>query len=268
MRIRTGLISYFMACCLFLSGCGDGFVDLTEDESKQIVNYSTNVLNDHNSAVKGSLENLSKTDLRDIVIKDDPSIIDDIEAAKAEATAEAEEAAAPEPAKDNNDGGGSSDAPDSEDTEHAPLEVQDADIASILGLSGFSVEYAGHDITESYPGDSESGNEMTFSIEPATQNDKLLILNFDITNTGDSEAVCDILSLQPRFRFSTGGRVHSFLTTLLLNDLSTLSVSLAPGESKRAVLAAEISNEKADALSDLTLIIIGGEENTEIVLEK
>ena len=56
---------------ILLTGCGGGFVDLSEDESKQIVNYSTNVLNDHNAAVKGSLQNLSKTDLRDIVIKDD-----------------------------------------------------------------------------------------------------------------------------------------------------------------------------------------------------
>lgn len=248
---------------VLLTGCGGGFVDLTEDESKQIVNYSTNVLSDHNSAVKGSLKNLSKTDLRDIVIKDDPSLIDEIEAAKEEAVAEAESE------KTKNDTESSSGSPDQpEDDGNAPLEVQDADIASLIGLEGFSVSYLGHDILDSYPEQSESGNQMVFSIEPATSNDKLLILYFDVTNTGDTDADCNILSLQPRFRFSSGGKIQSFLTTLLLDDLSTLSMPLAAGESTRAVLAAEISNEKAAELSDLTLIIMGEEDKTEILLEK
>ena len=250
-----------MLSFILLTGCGGGFVDLTEDESKQIVNYSTNVLNDHNTAVKGSLQNLSKTDLRDIVIKDDPGIIDEIEAAKEEATAEAEE-------KKKGDSSSSGAPEESAEEESGPMEVQDADLASIIGLEGFSVSYAGHDILDSYPNESESGNQMVFSIEPATANDKLLILYFDVTNTGDTEADCDIISLQPRFRFSSGGKVQSFLTTLLLDDLSTLSVHLAPGESTRAVLAAEVSNEKAESLSDLTLIIMGEEGNTEVLLEK
>ncbi len=248
---------------VLLTGCGGGFVDLTEDESKQIVNYSTNVLSDHNSAVKGSLKNLSKTDLRDIVIKDDPSLIDEIEAAKEEATAAAEE---DKTRKDTESSSGSSG--EAEEDENGPLEVQYADIASIIGLEGFSVSYLGHDILESYPEQSESGNQMVFSIEPATSNDKLLILYFDVTNTGDTDADCNILALQPRFRFSSGGKVQSFLTTLLLDDLSTLSLPLAAGETTRAVLAAEISNEKASELSDLTLIIMGEEGNTEILLER
>lgn len=131
-------IALLLSLLLFVSGCGDGFVDLTEEESKQIVNYSTNVLNDHNSAVKGSLKNLTKTDLRDIVIKDDPSVIQEIAEAKEEATAAAEEAAKPKPSEGDKS---ESSEEEEESGESKPVEVQEADIASLIGLEGFSVEY-------------------------------------------------------------------------------------------------------------------------------
>ncbi|MCR4589860.1 MAG: hypothetical protein K5668_03490 [Lachnospiraceae bacterium] len=258
-------ISLGLSLCLLLSGCGGGFVDLTEDESKQIVNYSTNVLSDHNSAVKGSLKTLTKTDLKDIVIKDDPGIIDEIEAAKEEATKAFEEAVTPE--ETSKDGRSGSEG-ESSDDENAPLEIQNADIASLIGLSGFRVDYSGHAVQDSYPAPGDPEADMIFSIEPATANDKLLVFYFNVTNTGMEEADCNILDLRPRFRFKSGGKTHSFLTTLLLDDLSTLEVMLQPGESKRAVLVAEISEEKANELSDLTLIIMGEDENTEILLEK
>lgn len=255
-------IAVLAAVVIFSGGCGS-FVDLSEDESKQIVNYSTNVLNDHNSAIKGSLKELTKTDLKDIVIKDDPSIIQEIEEAKEEATKEIEEAQTP---KEEIASAGEGEA--GEEEESGPMELQDADIAELIGLQGFSVEYSGHGILDSYPDPSDTESDMLFSIEPAAKDDKLLVLYFNVTNTGEEEAVCNILSLQPRFRFKTGGKTHSFLTTLLLDDLSTLEVTLQSGESKRAVLVAELSSEKLAGLSDLTLIIMGGEENTEILLEK
>lgn len=257
-------IAVLLSLLLFVSGCGEGFVDLTEEESKQIVNYSTNVLNDHNSAVKGSLKNLTKTDLRDIVIKDDPSLIQEIEEAKEEATAEAEEASKPKPSEGDESG-----SPDEEETgENRPVEVQDADLAALIGLDGFSVEYEGHKIQDSYPEASDDAADMIFSIEPATDSDKLLVFYFNVTNLSGEEAECDILSLEPRFRFKAVGKTHSFLTTLLLDDLSTLRKTLGPGESCRAVLVAEISEEKSAGLSDITLIIMGEEENTEIALEQ
>ena len=258
-------IALLLSLLLFVSGCGDGFVDLTEEESKQIVNYSTNVLNDHNSAVKGSLKNLTKTDLRDIVIKDDPSVIQEIAEAKEEATAAAEEAAKPKPSEGDKS---ESSEEEEESGESKPVDVQEADIASLIGLEGFSVEYQGHNVQDSYPDASDEDADMIFSIEPATDSDKLLVFYFNVTNLSEEEAECDILSLEPRFRFKAAGKTHSFLTTLLLDDLSTLRKTLGPGESCRAVLAAEISEEKAANLSDITLIIMGEEENTEIALEQ
>ncbi len=266
-------ITYFIVIAVFLLlslyGCGEGFVDLTEDESKQIVNYSTNVLNDHNSAVKGSLKKLSKTDLRDIVIKDDPDLIKEIEAAKEEATSEAEVKEKEKKKKNKDKASDKEENRDKEEEEeHGPVDVQEADIASLIGLSGFSVKYDGHKVQDSYPEASEDGGDMIFSIEPATASDKLLVLYFNVTNISDTEAECDILSLSPRFRFRAAGKTQSFLTTLLLDDLSTLRMTLEPGGSTRAVLAAEISEEKVAELSDITLIIMGEEENTEIALEK
>lgn len=267
MNKRSRVLSFiavFTALMMLLSACG--FVDLSEEESKQIVNYSTNVLNDHNSAVKGSLKNLTNTDLKDIVIKDDPSIIDEIEAAKEEATRSIEEASKPKEDKPSGDSDGSEEG---SEEEHAPLQIRDADIAGLIGLQGFSVGYRGHDVLDSYPAPSdEESVDMSFSIEPATADDKLLVLYFDVTNTGEEEAECNILDLRPRFRFKAAGKPHSFLTTLLIDDLSTLQVTLQPGESTRTVLTAELSEDKINELSDITLVIMGDEENTEIILEQ
>ncbi len=267
MKHKTQAFKYtaiVLTMLLFITGCTSSFVDLSEDESKQIVNYSTNVLNDHNATVKGSLKSLTDTDLKDIVIKDDPSIIEEIEAAKEEATREFEEAAGHIEPESSSSGSGESAAEEG----NVPLEIQNADIASIIGLQGFSVDYSGHSVLDSYPDPSDPEADMLFSIEPATAKDKLLVLYFNVTNTGEEEAECDILDLRPKFRFKTDGKTHSFLTTLLLDDLSTLEVTLQPGESKRAVLVAELSEEKTSALSGITLIVVGEGDNTEIILEK
>ncbi len=262
--VRTILIAVLALSMAVLNGCGGGFVDLTEDESRKIVNYSTNVLSDYNTAVKGPLKNLSKTDLRDIVIKDDPGLIKEIEEAKEEALAESEKPAPPkeEPSGSSGEGGDTGETDESND---GVLTIEEAEIASTLGLEGFTVEYGGHDLLDTYP--PESSEDMLFSMEPATDKDVLLVLYFDITNLSDEEKECNILELDPKFRFKSSGKTSSFLTTLLLDDLSTYVSTIEPQGKNRAVLVAEISREKAEALSDLTLVIRKGDEEFEVPLE-
>ncbi len=253
------------AVFLLLTGCN--FVDLTEDESRQIVNYSTNVLNDHNSAVKGSLKDLTRTDLRDIVVKDDPTIIDEIAEIKEQAALEeasGSKTPAPAPSGSGNAEGGTEEPSDTGDGD-GELTPVDAEISDMIGLEGFDVEYGGHDFLDSYPGD--NAEEALFSIEPATDNDQLLVLYFYITNPSEEAKECDILSLDNRFKYKSSGKTSSFMTTLLLDDLSTYVSEIEPGGRNRAVLISEISREKAESLSDLTLIINKGEESLEVPLE-
>ena len=50
MRNRGYLHKFIVlgiSVALMISGCGGGFVDLSEDESKKIVNYSTDVLSNN-----------------------------------------------------------------------------------------------------------------------------------------------------------------------------------------------------------------------------
>ena len=262
LSILTGVVF------LLLTGCD--FVDLTEDESRQIVNYSTNVLNDHNSAVKGSLKSLTRTDLRDIVVKDDPTIIDEIAEIKEQAAAEeasGSKSTAPAPSGSGGSGSGTAEAEEPEDTGDGDGELTqvDAEISEMIGLEGFDVEYGGHDFLDSYPGD--NSEEALFSIEPATENDQLLVLYFYITNPSEEAKECDILSLDNKFKYKSSGRTGSFMTTLLLDDLSTYVSEIEPGGRNRVVLVTEISREKAESLSDLTLIINKGEESLEVPLE-
>ncbi len=260
------LIILALIICLiqaFLSGCGS-FVDLTEDESRQIVNYSTNVLNDHNTEVKGSLKDLTKTDLRDIVIKDDPGLIKEIEEAKQQALAQEEQRINPTKEASPNENGGGEEGEKSGGNDGV-LTREEAELSSVLGLQDFSVEYGGYDLLDSYP--QEESEDMLFSIEPATADDELLVLYFYITNKTGEEKECNILELEPKFRFKFSGKTNSFMTTLLLDDLSTFVSPIEAQGRSRAVLVAEISREKAETLSNLTLLVTMGEETTEVLLE-
>ena len=108
---------------------------------------------------------------------------------------------------------------------------------------------------------------MLFSIEPATADDELLVLYFYITNNTPEVKECNILEQNPKFRFKSSGKTNSFMTTLLLDDLSTYVSDIEPGSRSRAVLVAEISKEKAQSLSNLTLLVTMDEETSEVLLE-
>ncbi|MBO6149216.1 MAG: hypothetical protein J6O55_07750 [Lachnospiraceae bacterium] len=259
--MKLGCIICIMAFALSLTACDSAkqINGITEEQRQQIINYSSNVLSDHNANRKDTLKELTDADLKEILKRENPALAEFVPPEEKEAPKEEEE-----------EGGGTEDSSSGEE-ESGTIESGSnvatmEELAGLLGLNGFSISYDGHTVTDGYP---EEGSEdaSAFSIRAVSGSDKLLVLHFSITNTGGADSNCDILSRNPRFRYGLDRQMGSFQTTLLLDDLATLDVPVAAGESTHAVLIAEISQEKAANMSELVLILKGDGQDTEIVLE-
>ncbi|MCR4891188.1 MAG: hypothetical protein K5989_03250 [Lachnospiraceae bacterium] len=248
------LLSSILAMGLLLTGCGGAPMQLTDEERNSVVNYAVDVLNAHNINKGKTLVNVSEKDLKAILLEQDPELAaalsEEEPAPVQQEQPQEQQEESPEEQAISGNSGGNSGGELAEDVNHADL----SELAGMLGQSGFNISYGGYDVVDSYPPPSEDG-VMNFTIEPASDGDKLLILHLTVTNTGDSEANCDILSTDAKFRFSLNGQVHSFQNTLLLDDFSTLLAPIAGGESIETVLVAEVSEEKLTDVQSLSLIL-------------
>ncbi len=264
VRGKKIFVAVLCVGALALSACGQQTLNLTEEEEQKIVNYSSNVLTSHNANFNSSLKKMSDRQLAEVLKKE-------MEEQEKKEKKQAEATTAPEEASEEGNGGdssgtGTSGGGSGEAAENPGIPQASVDqFADLIGLKGFSISYKGYEIVDTYP--PESSGSVVFSLEPASATDSLLVINFQITNDGDTEADCNILDLSPKLRFSINGEKHSFLNTLLLDDLQTVDTAIGAHESMDVVLVAEISNEKAVAVKPLSIYVKGSEGSTEIPLE-
>ncbi len=252
------LLAILCVGVIFLSACGQQTLNLTDEEEQKIINYSSNVLTSHNANYNSSLKKMSDRQLAEVLKK---------EMEESQKKQEKAEENVEKPESDSN-GENPSVSPESGGAEQVKENDSTAsidEISDLIGLKGFSISYKGYEIVDSYP--PEMNDSVVFSLEPASSNDMLLVLKFDVINEGDTEADCNMLDLSPEFRFSINGEKHSFLNTLLLDDLQTLETPVGSHESAGAVLVAEISKEKAENITPLSLYIKKSDGTKEIPLE-
>ncbi len=258
MRGKIILIAVLCISSVVLSACGQQALNITDEEEQKIINYSANVLTSHNANYNGSLKKMSDRQLADVLKKE----MKDAEKKKEE-EAKAKEKESQEASSASGQSSNSVSAPKDNGVPTVSIE----EMADLVGLKGFSISYKGYEVIDSYPPDSSGSDSVVFSLEPASSSDSLLVLKFGVTNEGDTSADCNMLNLSPRIRFSINGEKHSFMNTLLLEDLQTLEDEFDPHETKEAVLVAEISNEKAQAVTPLVLYVKGSDGQKKIELE-
>ncbi len=261
MKKNRVLVSIILiAAMLGLSACG-ARLDLTDEEVERVVNYSANILQKHNSQRRGTLADVSDTSLAVLLEEEDMQAAAEARRAARSAKRQQEEAAAAEGEGEDGEsvvGANGSPLIDANATEFKSL-------AEILGLSGFSIDYTGYEIKDSYP-ESVSENDLMFGIN-ASEGDALLVLKFNIRNLGQETARCSVLDKNPSFRMKINGDRHSFLKTLLMDDLATFDEDMEAGEEKQAVLIAEISTAKAEAIQTLVLTLKKDGSENQMVLQ-
>lgn len=110
-------------------------------------------------------------------------------------------------------------------------------IEDFLNASGFSIQYGGYDVLDSYP---EEGGEAYFSMD-STQGNDLLVIYFNVTNNQNGALHLDIFNQDFIFKLAVnGGNFSSNFRTLLEDDFSAYIGDFESGETKRLILVTEV----------------------------
>lgn len=207
---------------MLLTGCGEELTTLTESEEAIIVNYSAGTVAKFNKRQQDGLTYV---------------------AAKEE-EADEEETVVPEEEDINEE---SQDKPD--DTQE-PLQSeeeagQEVSLTEALGIPGVEVKYMGYELKSDY-------EESDYFSMAASEGNTYFVMKYTLTNTGSEEAVCNILNMKPIFTLSLNGTsARKNEVTLLPDDLSTYSATLAPGATQEAVLIFEVPLEETAEISSV-----------------
>lgn len=197
---------------MLLTGCGEELTTLTESEEAVIVNYSAGTLAKFN---KRQQDGMTAVALKEETETDEMTVSEENEQTDEQEKQESQ---------DKQDA-------DTVDAQEGEAEVS---LNQALGLTGVEIKYTGYEISSSY-------EESDYFSMAATEGKTYFVMKFNLTNAGSEEMMCDILNQKPIFTLSLNGTsARKNEVTLLQNDLSTYSASLAPGAVTEAVLIFEV----------------------------
>ena len=252
---------------LTLSGCGS-IPDMTEDQEDMVSEYAVSLLLKYDAANHSRLVNVDKIITSYETAK---KIHDDAEAAyyqklQEEEEKRKEEASMQDELNNNsqNDTSSSSTTSSSSggngsggrnDGTGGAVVVDNTSVEDFLGISGFSIVYAGFDVMNDYP---EESMDFVPYIS-ASEGGDLCIVYFNVTNTTSGANTLDIINMVPMtyFKLSVNGdNFKSVVRTILDDDLAVYEGNFAAGETKRLVLIAEV--KEGTVIDTLNLRITQG----------
>lgn len=210
-----------------VTGCVET-IELDEEQEDKFIQYSVFSVLEHD---KNYLVNLEQ-------IKLDPIL--DENAGYEEPTTEGTQQN--EPATDssggNNNQSGSSGA------------VTVNNMSEAIGVAGVSFTYKGMKVCDSYP---ENDGTPAFVIK-AVPGQKLVVLNFEMTNTTGAELKVDISSMDLYFKGVFNNTIKTnALVTLLPEALNTYISTIPAGGTVNTVLVYEMSDGYVNNLSEITI---------------
>lgn len=126
-------------------------------------------------------------------------------------------------------------------------------ISDILGLSGFSFDYAGADVMKVYPEDAEDASVTVIANNGAD----LLVVYFNVCNNSSSVQNLDMLGISPIVKLSVNkGAYNSVMKSFHEDDLVCFNSDFEAGETKRLILVTEV--REGTVVSNLDMRISHG----------
>lgn len=225
--MRRKVISVLLIFAFLLSGC-TSVIELTSEEEDLIAEYAAGMMIKKYKESKGI-----------ITTSDNKPVISETEAGTKNNTEE-EIPSATGNAVENETGDSLVDETVSSQTAVSTLE-------EVLNVKGVEISVIGYSVEERYPTE-----EFSFSVE-ASAGHKLLVVEYDVWNSVDADAVMELDTKNVAIRAVINGstKVNVF-KTMLKNDLLNMNgVQFAPGEAKTGVLIFNISDELAENLTSV-----------------
>lgn len=224
-----------------LAGCGNQIPEMDETTQKFIVEYAAAAVKDND--VNRSSRLLEKDEL-------------EIRLAE-EAELQAILSQTPKPTAEEK-----ADQNDVQKETAAVQEVPQLSLQEVMPLNNLTIEYSGHEVTDSYP----QNTEGTYFTMNAMDGNKLVVLKFIVTNSSGNDQAMDIIGNGVRFKINVNGESKNILTTMLLNDLANYQGIITNNASQEFVLVTEIPQVQAQDIKELSLYIKNGDKTTTISL--
>lgn len=144
--------------------------------------------------------------------------------------------------EDQGDNGG--DLPDTTQTVNADDDLSDLDSE----LGGLKLSFNGYSVMNAYPSSSAQGGVV------AGDGEKILVLNFGLSNPTSSAISLNILNRNATFKVSVNGQNVGYTkVTMLINDLSSYVGTVSAGSEEQLVLLVVIPSSQASSISDITV---------------
>ncbi len=247
MKNKITVLSRSIICGLIimissglLAGCGITYPELTTEEYDQAVEYAAGLLLKYDKNYNNKL--IEPEEL--MQMKPEPEVPVPVAEVPAETAEEA-----------GTDGGDIT----------ARNDVVPLPMTELMAIEGVEFKYAGFETVKEYPDEVTPGE--VYTVMMASENNVLLVLNFDAVNNSGTDLYLDMLQRGIRFRVGwNGGDMGNTMTTMLLNELSYYRGNLAAGESVRLVVVREIPEGSANGIFSIEMSVREGDVNTPVSL--
>lgn len=283
MRSKKYLgIAILIGICLGLTGCGESFPDLTEEEYNQTVEFAVGLLMKYSN---NGQNKLTYVDAKEVTKQREKEAAKEQKEEKKEpeiVTPEPEPVVTPQPQEDNPEGssqdasttlasdqdqGDSSAAQFSgvdESAEETSLEssgssegtMVDPDAIVVSSEDSYEISenifltYDGYSVSSSYPESSKS------YVINADKGKKLLVLRFDLYNASDSDTNVNLLKKNIMFQVILNGKNLGYTpVTFLPNDLSSYVGTIDSRAHESLVVLTEIDQSVSTQIQTIDLIV-------------
>ena len=282
MRAKKYLgIAILMSVCLGLTGCGETFPDLTEEEYNQTVEFAVGLLMKYSN---NGQNKLTYVDSKEVTKQREK------EAAKAKEEKEEPETVTPEPepvavpqpqdessegisqdesttllsgqnqgdssaiqlssADESSDEGTAESSGDAETTKEDPDAIVVSSEDSYEIADNIFLTYDGYSVSSSYPESSKS------YVINADKGKKLLVLRFDLYNASDSDTNVNLLKKNIMFQVILNGKNLGYTpVTFLPNDLSSYVGTIDSRAHESLVVLTEIDQSISTQIQTIDLIV-------------
>ncbi len=268
-------IAFILGAVLALSGCGESFPEMTEDEYNQTVEYAVGLLMRYSNNGQEKLIYVDAKEVEKQRKKETEKLEKEQEEKAAQSQTQSTKPAKEEsktqetttmPQKDQQESQTSEEtssepveAASTDDTLDTPSEETQTQDPSDVVLSSDDTQeiiddiflsYQGYSISSSYP---ESSKSYVINAEKGK---KLLVLRFDLYNAADSERKVNVLEKNILYQIILNGNNLGYTSvTVLPNDLSSYVGTIDSKAHESLVILTEISEEASKEIKSLGLIV-------------
>lgn len=126
------------------------------------------------------------------------------------------------------------------------IDASEVDFAEVFEIEDAEIRYENMEICSAYP-QKEAGTGFAVN---AAEGKSLVVIHMMIENTSEAVITCDLFEKDMDISINmNGGNFKKALGTMLVNDFSTYMEEIPAGESREAVIVAEVNKITAEEVN-------------------